>query len=273
MPELTPLERAAVQIRRAGALLLHTGAGMGVDSGLPDFRGPDGFWKAYPPLRHLGLRFEEIANPMHFDRDPSLAWGFYGHRLQLYRETIPHDGYAIFQDLCAGKRRFAFTSNIDGHHQLSGFDEAQVMEVHGSLMWLQCTTPCSRRVWSAAELQLDVDMTQCRAAEPLPTCPECGAVARPNVLMFGDWSFLDDRTESQGEHFSAFLRTIQPEQLTILEIGAGSAVPTVRMQSERLLRAGAQLIRINPRESHGPESTISVPMGGLEALRALRNML
>ena len=273
MSDPSPLERAAVQIRRAGALLLHTGAGMGVDSGLPDFRGPDGFWRAYPPLKHLGLRFEEIACPMHFDRDPSLAWGFYGHRLQLYRQTTPHDGYAIVRALSAQRPLFAFTSNIDGHHQLSGFHESQVMEVHGSLMWLQCTTPCSRRVWSAADLKLNVDMTQCRAAEPLPICPECGAVARPNVLMFGDWSFIGDRTETQGGYFSDFLRDLKPEQLTILEIGAGSAVPTVRMQSERLLRAGAQLIRINPRESHGPGSTISVPMGGLEALRALEALL
>ena len=52
---------------------------MGVDSGLPDFRGDRGFWKAYPPYAKLGLHFAEMANPRWFDSDPELAWGFYGH--------------------------------------------------------------------------------------------------------------------------------------------------------------------------------------------------
>ena len=77
------------------ALLIGAGAGMGVDSGLPDFRGSEGFWKAYPPLARLGIRFEEMANPRWFRSDPDLAWGFYGHRLGLYRKTRPHDGFSI----------------------------------------------------------------------------------------------------------------------------------------------------------------------------------
>jgi NAD-dependent SIR2 family protein deacetylase len=63
---------AAALIAGADALLVCAGAGMGVDSGLPDFRGPEGFWRAYPPYRGLGLRFEEIADPVHFAADPEL---------------------------------------------------------------------------------------------------------------------------------------------------------------------------------------------------------
>src|SRR5690348_10067591 len=81
-----PLERQAARaIADADAMLIAAGAGMGVDSGLPDFRGPEGFWRAYPAFAALGLRFEEVANPSWFRRDPALAWGFYGHRLNLYR--------------------------------------------------------------------------------------------------------------------------------------------------------------------------------------------
>ena len=64
---------------------------MGVDSGLPDFRGPQGFWRAYPVFR--GRRFEEISNPVWFRTDPEQAWGFFGHRLNLYRTTPPHAGF------------------------------------------------------------------------------------------------------------------------------------------------------------------------------------
>ena len=80
MPDLTDLEahshQAAEAIRTGDALLIRAGAGMGVDSGLPDFRGPEGFWKAYPPFR--GRKFAEMSTPHWFQTDPALAWGFLG---------------------------------------------------------------------------------------------------------------------------------------------------------------------------------------------------
>src|SRR4051812_35675725 len=91
------IHRAAEAIASADALVIGAGAGMGVDSGLPDFRGRDGFWQAYPPYAQLGLDFASIANPHWFQRDPPLAWGFYGHRLGLYRQTRPHPGFAILR--------------------------------------------------------------------------------------------------------------------------------------------------------------------------------
>ncbi len=81
--------KAAEAIRGARALVITAGAGMGVDSGLPDFRGPEGFWNAYPMYRHLGIDFVGAANPAHFERDPAFGWGFYGHRTNLYRQTRP----------------------------------------------------------------------------------------------------------------------------------------------------------------------------------------
>src|SRR5260370_8246643 len=82
-------------VASAEALLIAAGAGMGVDSGLPDFRGDQGFWKAYPPYEQLGLSFTSLANPQWFATDPALAWGFYGHRLNLYPAPNPHAGFQI----------------------------------------------------------------------------------------------------------------------------------------------------------------------------------
>jgi NAD-dependent SIR2 family protein deacetylase len=84
------VRQAAEAIKATDALFLTAGAGMGVDSGLPDFRGAQGFWRAYPVLAKLGLSFEEMANPAWFTKNPHLAWAFYGHRLNLYRKTAPH---------------------------------------------------------------------------------------------------------------------------------------------------------------------------------------
>src|SRR5258706_6437742 len=124
------IRQAALSVQNADALLITAGAGMGVDSGLPDFRGREGFWKAYPPLAKAGLSFQEVANPIWFAQDPELAWGFYGHRLHLYRETTPHIGFEILrrwaENLSGGA--FIFTSNVDGQFQKAGFQDELVAE-------------------------------------------------------------------------------------------------------------------------------------------------
>src|ERR1700746_3005889 len=110
------VKQAAEALNTADALLITAGAGMGVDSGLPDFRGTHGFWRAYPAIAKLGLSFEEMADPTWFERSPHLAWAFCGHRLNLYRATEPHQGFRQLLDLGVKKSKgyFVFTSNVDG---------------------------------------------------------------------------------------------------------------------------------------------------------------
>ena len=249
--------------------LVTAGAGIGVDSGLPDFRGDEGFWRAYPPLKRLGISFVDMANPIWFKRDPELAWGFYGHRLGLYRSTDPHDGFRILREW--GKECtngfFVFTSNVDGQFQRAGFDGERILECHGSIHHLQCTARCSNEINSAAGFEVSVDDETFKAAPPLPSCSACGALARPNVLMFGDWGWLPERTSVQEGRFSSWVSNLGDARLAIIEIGAGTAVPTVRMTSEQLARrSGATLIRINVREPQVPGDHIGIAMGGLEAL-------
>src|SRR5262245_12600281 len=125
--------QAADALRGADALLIWAGAGMGVDSGLPDFRGPEGFWKAYPPFR--GRAFAELSNPHWFRADPALAWGFFGHRLNLYRAAAPHAGFEVLRRWAEGRPLgfFVFTSNVDGHFQRAAFPPDRVLECHGSI--------------------------------------------------------------------------------------------------------------------------------------------
>ena len=168
--------RCAELIRQADGLLITAGAGMGVDAGLPDFRGASGFWRAYPALAKSGIAFEEIASPQTFQDDPELAWGFYGHRLNLYRKTAPHDGYRLLLEWSRSLPRgsFVFTSNVDGLFQKTGFDETRVMECHGSIHRLQCTALCSERIWSADAFAPVVDDAACRLVSPQPQCPRWG---------------------------------------------------------------------------------------------------
>jgi NAD-dependent SIR2 family protein deacetylase len=266
-------ERAAAALRRAGALVVSAGAGMGVDSGLPDFRGDRGFWKAYPPYERLGLSFVDAANPAHFDQDPQLGWGFYGHRTNLYRTTVPHDGFRIL--LSWAERLslpcFVVTSNVDGQFQKAGFPAERVLEVHGSIHHLQCTTPCSAAIWTNGE-RFEIDEATMRSRH-VPRCPNCGAVSRPNILMFGDGSWLEGRTSEQRARFEEFLEEVAERRLVVLEIGAGTAVPTIRWTSERLGRGDACVIRINPREPDVEPPHLSIAAGALEALAGIDRVL
>ncbi len=254
------LQRAAQAVQQADALLITAGAGMGVDSGLPDFRGNEGFWRAYPPFKARGLSFVDMASPEWFDRNPAVAWGFYGHRLHLYRDTTPHDGFHILhrwaERMTAGV--FVFTSNVDGQFQRAGFPEDAIVECHGSIHHLQCVRPCCQDIWDATE-HVTVDTTTFEASEPLPRCPRCGGMARPNVLMFGDWGWVHHRTSAQERRMEAWMRGLGDARVAIVEMGAGTAIPTVRATSEQAgRRRGSTLVRINPREPQVPAGHVSI---------------
>jgi NAD-dependent SIR2 family protein deacetylase len=270
------VRRAAERIAAAEALLIGAGAGMGVDSGLPDFRGTHGFWRAYPLYRDLGLDFASMANPRWFASDPAFAWGFYGHRLNLYRAASPHPGFAV---LLAWSRRmrhgaFVFTSNVDGQFQKAGFDAERVCEVHGSIHALQCTRDCGAGIFPAHRFEVDVDGEALRAREPLPRCPRCGALARPNVLMFGDWGWDGSETERQEGRLEAWLRATARAPTAVVECGAGPAIPTVRHFCERVAEArGTSLVRINVRDSEVGDGHIGLAMGAAEALQAIDEAL
>ncbi len=269
------LDQAAVAIRAAEAVFIGAGAGMGVDSGLPDFRGQEGFWKAYPPFAERGLSFVDMASPDWFHADPALAWGFYGHRLALYRETEPHEGFRLLADWAAGKPHgaFVFTSNVDGQFQKAGFATGRIVECHGSIHHLQCSAPCSSSIWDNDD-SVTVDETTFLAQPPLPACPDCGAVARPNILMFGDGGWHPQRTGGQVRALEGWLHEVSGGPAVVVELGAGRAVPTVRYQCENVARLlGAPLVRINPREPEGPPGTLSVADGARAALRRLDVLL
>ena len=195
---------AAEAISAADALLITAGAGMGVDSGLPDFRGTQGFWRAYPIIAKLGISFEEMAHPAWFKDNPALAWAFYGHRLSLYRNTVPHAGFSRLLEIGRSKPHgyFVFTSNVDGHFQKTGFSPERIVECHGSIHHFQCSVSCTDEIWDADSDVVSIDAEMFRALEPLPKCRYCSALARPNILMFGDWSWLGHRTDQQHKRFS-----------------------------------------------------------------------
>ena len=264
-------QQCAALIDYADGLLITAGAGMGVDSGLPDFRGTEGFWKAYPALANAGIHFQTIASPESFRSHPRLAWGFYGHRLNLYRRTLPHDGFRILLELADSMPRgaFVFTSNVDGQFQKAGFRDAEICEVHGSIHHMQCLNGCAGDIWPARNFEPVVDEEQCLLTGVLPTCPHCGCLARPNIVMFSDGEWLDFRQEIQKTALRQWLSRV--ERPVVIELGAGTSIPTVRMIGQQI---DGPMIRINPRESQVSRKTdIGLPVAALEGLMGIATAL
>jgi len=269
---MSKIEKIKKKIVEADAILITAGAGMGVDSGLPDFRGNKGFWKAYPVIKDLGYSFVDMANPKWFETNPKLAWAFYGHRLNLYRETTPHNGFHLLKELVSTKKDyFIFTSNVDGQFQKAGFDEDKIEECHGSIHHFQCVA-CNKGIYSAKGEEIAVDMTKFEALN-IPKCPNCNAIVRPNILMFGDWSWEGSRTTEQEGRLHDFKVDVYEKgyKLVIIEIGAGEHIPTVRHESEYTARElDGFVFRINPRDYEiGEDIGVGIPMGGLDGLRFL----
>jgi NAD-dependent SIR2 family protein deacetylase len=267
---------AAEAIRQADALVITAGAGMGVDSGLPDFRGKEGFWKAYPPFRKLGLSLPEISNPRFFLREPQLAWGFYGHRLHLYRDTVPHAGFAILRNWMSICKYggFVYTSNVDGQFQKAGFHHQHIVECHGSIHRLQRIDQTDGNIWSADGTSVAIDPETMRVVGEFPTDPQSGALARPNILMFGDVFWNSSVTDAQEDRYWQWLRGLKGARLAVIELGAGKSIPTIRNHSESVVESRkARLIRINLRDPEVPPGGIGMACGALEGLQAIDAML
>lgn len=265
------VERAANAIINSDGLIIGAGAGMGVDSGLPDFRGNQGFWKAYPALGKAQMVFTEMANPQLFSVNPELAWGFYGHRFNLYQNTVPHSGFNILRRI-ASQLEFGyqvFTSNVDGQFQAAGFDESHIYECHGSINYLQCSKPCNEKIWKARDLKLEIDHDNCLATSGIQKCPNCGSIIRPNILMFNDFSWIARRSDQQQSNLRNNIRKMKNP--VVIECGAGTAIPTVRYFCEA---QACPVIRINPREAKISNIRgISLACGALEGLTAISDKL
>lgn len=158
--------RLAEAISDSGSCVALTGAGISTESGIPDFRSASGIWAQYDPY--------EVASIDGFRRDPERVWEFYGRRLDVLAGAQPNPAHLALAQLEAlGLLEAVVTQNVDRLHGRAGSRE--VIEVHGSIATASCPA-CGRRVEHDALLEL----------LPLPRCAGCGAVLKPDVVMFGE---------------------------------------------------------------------------------------
>jgi NAD-dependent deacetylase len=161
--------RLAKLIREHQPCVVLTGAGVSTESRIPDFRSPTGIWARYDPV--------EYATIEAFHRDPVKVWDFYARRLDVLVHAEPNAAHHALAALERGGWVGAIvTQNIDTLHERAG--SRTVIEVHGSIRTSSCLS-CHTRVPLA-------DVVRQLEEAPVPLCPTCGNVLKPDVVMFGE---------------------------------------------------------------------------------------
>ncbi|CAF0845975.1 unnamed protein product [Adineta steineri] len=261
------INKIAELILNCESILFTSGAGMSVNSGLGTFRGTTA--DIWPPLlQEPKLDYTDICNSIWFEKEQgnsikhntaNFGYAFWTYQYNIFAKTAPHHGYTIakrWSQLNHIKFAFNFTSNIDGHWRKSGWDDASILEFHGSIDCMQCVNNCCDSVWATNDiLKLNIDSKTNCVIDPLPLCPHCKQLARPNILMFNDWHYAGERYNEQIDRYEQFKLDVleTKSKLLIIELGAGTTIPSVRDESEMVFNNKkwiAHLVRINPLLEH-----------------------
>jgi len=263
------LEQAKQIIKEADVIVILSGAGLSVESGLDTFQSTT---NSKNKIKNKKVTYANLTTQEAFKHNNQLAWAFHGQRFNSYKKAKPHQGYDLLLNLVKEKEDyFVVTSNIDSAHHKVGFEH--VYEVHGRLRKFQCIE-CNN-LWTAPDdTYFDVDVATFTLRNKAPRCL-CGGITRPNVMLFGyDTGFNKNETDEQSKAFNEFMFKYDKgnHQIALIEIGAGESVRTIRMMSEFIHERvpGATLIRINPVDISVPdERAIVIQMNALEAIQSL----
>ena len=238
------IRRLVELVRDRQPCVVLTGAGISTESGIPDFRSPTGIWAQYDPMEYASIEA--------FLADPVKVWDFYARRLQMLAAAEPNEGHRALADLeSRGRVRAVITQNIDRLHERAGSEE--LVEVHGSIRTSSCLD-CGEVVPLAEVVQLLADA-------PAPSCPRCGRILKPDVVMFGEYLPI-----------GAIERATQlaVEARLLLVVGSSLEVHPVAGLPLETLAAGGSLAIVN----RGPtpldsRASVTVDAGAGETLAAL----
>jgi NAD-dependent deacetylase len=203
------------QVRSVAVL---TGAGISAESGVPTFRGEGGLWRNY--------RAEDLATPQAFRRDPALVWEWYDWRRGLVGSCQPNAAHETLAEMETVLPDLTLiTQNVDGLHRLAG--SRNVLELHGNIWRLRCTQGC-RPDWEDRRVPLP---------EIPARCPDCGALARPDVVWFGE--------SLPRRELEAAFEAVQRCQV-MLVVGTSAVVQPAASLPMVALGRGAYVIEVNP---------------------------
>jgi NAD-dependent deacetylase len=238
-------QRLAELILERQPCVVLTGAGISTESGIPDFRSPTGIWARYDPM--------EYASIAAFRRNPVKVWDFYARRLQVLKEAEPNAAHLALAELeRRGLVQAVVTQNIDRLHERAGSRE--VIEVHGSIRTSSCLA-CGTVVPFAQVVEL----------LPVPGCPNCGRILKPDVVMFGE--LLPEAAMARALELAATAGLL-------LVVGSSLEVYPVAGLPLETLAAGGSLAIVNRGSTpFDRRASVTIDGGAGETLRALAGAL
>ena len=223
---MQPIDIAIEVLANAARVVVLTGAGISAESGVPTFRGAGGLWKSH--------RAEDLATPEAFRRDPRLVWEWYGWRRDVVRACAPNAAHvALARFANRHVDTLIATQNVDGLHRDAGTREDALVELHGGLFRVRCTA-CD---WRSSSHSATVDAT---SIETLPRCAHCGALARPDIVWFGE--SLDP------VYIERAFRAAEAADVCLVIGTSGVVQPAASIASVARGRGG-RVIEINPVET------------------------
>ena len=252
-PEISArLDAVADCLAQARRILFITGAGISADSGLPTYRGVGGLYEG--ELTAEGLAIEEALSGELFGLRPDITWRYLAQIEAGCRGAMPNDAHHAIARLEQHLDRvMVFTQNVDGLHRAAGSRE--LVEIHGNLHRLICT------VCAHEETVADL------AGRALPpSCPVCGGLVRPDVVLFGE-------ALPEGE-MTRFIDALETGFDMVFSIGTSNVFPYIVQPVIYAARSGTPTVEINPAQT--PLSEIvdfHLPMGAAAAMRALMRRL
>ncbi len=235
-------ETVSGQIRDAKKIVFVTGAGISQESGIPTFRGKDGYWKKYDPM--------QLATIDAFYQNPKLVWEWYEDRRKNILAAQPNKGHVAISDLAKYMDVVVLTQNIDGLHQRAG--SKQVFELHGSIIRIKCTV---------CDFKDDI----MDSFDELPPKCKCGEILRPDVVWFGEALPQDIWHNAINHAKNCDVMIIAG---TSLAVSPANTLPIFAKQN------GATLIEINPEQTNMSEDMdLSLRETSVNALPHLISLL
>jgi NAD-dependent deacetylase len=219
-----------------------TGAGISAESGIPTFRGPEGYWtvgsKVYMP--------QEMATLSMFRSRPEQVWLWYLYRLGVCLHAQPNAGHLALAQLerRLGDRFKLITQNIDNLHILAGNSLERTYQIHGNINYTRCSDGCTADLLPLAdELKQPWDGNGFSKAElELLHCPACGAWLRPHVLWF------DEYYDEAHCRFDSSINTANETDLLLI-VGTSGATTLPNIIASSVLNAGKTIIDVNIEEN------------------------